>query len=51
MNIKPVLSVEQAESFCDTYEALHTPQKPDGTRLQALRQAIGVNKSSSVLTR
>ena len=51
MKIKSVLSVAQAESFCDTYEALRTPQKPDGTSIQALRNAIGDNKSSSVITR
>ena len=52
MQIKPVLSIEQAERFCDTAETLNLSVLHKGNRNDALREAIGqTDKSSSSVLR
>ena len=52
MRIRAVLTVSEAESFCDTFDAMKSGRNLSGTQLQRLRTAIGQpEKSSSVLTR
>lgn len=52
MNIKAVLTVEQAKDFCDTFERFNTPRRLDSSRLHALRNATGQHtKATSVMTR
>ena len=54
MSLQQVLTVQEAERFCDTYDSFKSSvgKKPNGIQLQALRNAVGVdNKSSSVITR
>ncbi len=52
MRIRAVLTVSEAERFCDTYDAMKSSRNISGTLLQKLRTAIGQpEKSSSALTR
>lgn len=52
MRIRAVLTVSEAESFCDTFDAMKSGRNLSGTQLHRLRTAIGQpEKSSSVLTR
>lgn len=52
MRIRAVLTVPEAERFCDTYDSLKISRKPNSAQLQKFRIAIGQpDKSSSVITR